>query len=103
MAFIAGVTKPITPDVLANAPELAALAVLENLLSVATQALVAEHSSLREQPWPHELHGEPVSLREARRILRRITPLEAALVRYRIAVLDALPLPVGDDASDLPF
>ena len=96
-------TDLITPELLADAPELATLAVLEKLLLVATQALIAEHSTLRQAPWPLELQEEPATLREARRVLQRISRLQSALPRYQRAVLDAVA-PRGDDkTTDLPF
>jgi hypothetical protein len=98
-----GVTEPITADLLADAPELATLAVLERSLLVATQALIAEHSTLRQVQWPLELQEEPATLREARRVLRRITPLQAALLRYQRAVLEAVGPRGGNQTEDLPF
>jgi hypothetical protein len=93
--------EPITACVLASAPELATLATLEAVLSLARQALLAEHPTLRLDAY----HDEPATLREARCVLRRITPFETALTRYRRAVFDALSLAssVRDSAADLPF
>ena len=97
------VTEPITPDVLADAPELATLVALDTLLSVATQALIAEHSTLRHAQWPLDLQEEPPTLRAARSVLRRISPLRSALLRYRRAVREALAPRAQDDIDALPF
>jgi len=87
---------------LARAPELATLAALENILFVATRALLAEHESLCDDDCLQR-GPEPPTLREARRLLCRFHPLLNAIARYQRAVLAALaPPPLADD-EDLPF
>lgn len=91
----------LDPRTIAEAPELATLAVLDALLFMATRVLVAEHPTLIDDPAPRRM--EPPTLREARRVLRRIYPLQGALVEYRLAVFDALgPKPPGSE-DDTPF
>jgi hypothetical protein len=93
--------RRLHPRTLAQAPELATLVGLEKLLFLATRVLIAEHSTLSEQGRDAR-RAEPATLREARRVLRRISALRAALLSYQRAALDALaPPPVGDD--ELPF
>ena len=93
--------RRLHPRTLAQAPELATLVGLEKLLFLATRVLITEHSTLSEQG-PGTRRGEPATLREARRVLRRVSALQAALLSYQRAALDALaPPPIGDD--ELPF
>jgi hypothetical protein len=93
--------RRLHPRTLAQAPELATLVGLEKLLFLATRVLIAEHSTLSEQR-PRARRVEPATLRQARRVLCRITALRAALLSYQRAALDALtPPPVEDD--ELPF
>ena len=89
---------PLDPRTLARAPELATLAALENILFVATRALVAEHESLCDGDCPQR-DTEPPTLREARRLLCRVHPLRNAIARYQRAVLAALeaPQPLAND------
>jgi hypothetical protein len=93
---------PLDPRTLVRAPELATLAALENILFVATRALVAEHESLCDGDC-RQRGTEPLTLREARRLLFRIHPLRSAIARYQRAVLAALepPQPVADDEDIL--
>jgi hypothetical protein len=86
------------PRLLAQAPELAALALLDVALAISVRALIAEHPTLElDEPLP-----EPLSLRRARRLLGAIYPLQRAAHRYRAAVLAATTAPANDD-DDLPF
>ena len=95
--------NPLDPRTLARAPELATLAALENLLFVATRALIAEHESLCDDDCPQR-GTEPPTLREARRLLCRVHPLQNAIARYQRAVLAALAPPtLPADDKDLPF
>jgi hypothetical protein len=89
------------PRTLAQAPELATLVGLEKLLFLATRVLLAEHSTLSQQP-PLASRCEPATLREGRRVLCRIKTLQQALRRYQHAALDALTPPPVDD-EELPF
>jgi len=89
---------PLSPSDLARAPELAALAIVEDALHTALLALVAEHPSLPDFAAP----GEPASLRRARRLITAAATLDRAMDRYRCAVYEALaPLPFSH--QDLPF
>lgn len=78
---------------LAAAPELAMLALLETALIVCTAALLAEHPTLG-----HELRTdpEPPSLREARRLIAAAHRLRGSVARYRDAVIDSLGAPHHD-------
>ena len=92
---------PLDPKTLAEAPELATLAVLDALLFMTTRVLAAQHRTLDDE-CPDARRGEPPTLREARRVLRRIAPLQDALLRYRVAVFDVLGPPrVENDV--IPF
>jgi hypothetical protein len=78
---------------LAAAPELATLALLDTALDVCTTALLAEHPTL-----DHDLRHdpEPLSLREARRLIAAAHRLRCTVTRYRNAVIDSL-VPRRDD------
>ena len=89
----------VDPRLLAQAPELAALALLDVALAISIRALLAEHPTLEL----HEPEPEPVSLRRARRLLAAIYPLQRATHRYRVAALSALTRPRKDRDDDLPF
>ena len=82
---------------LAAAPELATLALLDTALDVCTTALLAEHPTL-----DHDLRHdpEPLSLREARRLIAAAHRLRCTVTRYRNAVIDSL-VPRRDDTE--PF
>lgn len=82
---------------LAAAPELATLALLESALTVCTKALLAEHPTLNHELRPDP---EPLSLREARRLIAAAHRFRCVLARYRSAVLDGL-VPLRDDTH--PF
>ena len=92
----------LDPRTLARAPELATLAALENILFVATRALIAEHESLCDDDCPRGT--EPPTLREARRLLYRVRPLQNAIARYQRAVLAELaPPPLAVDDEEFLF
>ena len=94
--------NPLDPRTLARAPELATLAALENILFVATRALIAEHESLCDDDCPRGT--EPPTLREARRLLCRVHPLRNAIARYQRTVLAELaPPPLAVDDGDFLF
>ena len=88
----------LEPRLLAAAPELATLALLDDVLVVCKCALFAEHPTLS-----HELRSDPESrsLREARRLLDATDRAHRAVARYRAAVLDSLAPPPDEDR--LPF
>lgn len=87
----------LEPRVLAAAPELASLVLLDTALTVCTTALRAEHPTL-----DHELRPdpEPPSLREARRLIAAAHRLRSTVARYRNAVIDSL-VPLLDNTD--PF
>ena len=72
---------------LAAAPELATLALLETALTVCAAALLAEHPTLGHDLRPDP---EPPSLREARRLIAAANRLLGTVARYRDAVVDSL-------------
>jgi hypothetical protein len=84
---------PLEPRVLVAAPELATLMLLDSALRVCASALRAEHPTLDHQLRPDP---EPLSLREARRLVAAAHRLRRAVARYRSAVLDSL-VPPRDD------
>lgn len=87
----------VDPRLLAQAPELAALALLDVALELSVRALLAEHPTLQLQ----EPRLEPASLRCAQRLLVAVYPLQRAVQRYRESVTAAAVVMQGDD--DLPF
>jgi hypothetical protein len=89
--------SPLDPRLLAAAPELATLALLDSALTVCATALLAEHPTL-----DHDLRldPEPPSLREARRLLAAAQRFRRSVVRYRNTVIDSL-VPRQDDTD--PF
>ena len=87
----------VDPRLLAQAPELAALALLDAALELSVRSLLAEHPTLGLEPGP-----DPVLLRRAQRVLNIISPLQRAVHRYRAAVINI----TGKSAKvhdDLPF
>ena len=96
--------RPLPPRVteLVTAPELAAIALLDAAIEVATAALIAEHMTLIDDFNRPRDQGHVVSL--AHTICRRATGLRDAIVRYTRAVRDAAA-PDDDHApdDDLPF
>jgi hypothetical protein len=90
-------TPRLEPRVLAAAPELATLALLESALTVCTTALRAEHPTLDHDLRPDP---EPPSLREARRLIAAAHRFRGTVARYRNAVIDSL-VPLRDDTD--PF
>jgi hypothetical protein len=87
------------PDhrLLAAAPELATLALLETALTVCIAALLAEHPTLDHDLRPDP---EPSSLREARRLIAAANRCRRTVARYRDAVIDCI-VPLRDDTD--PF
>lgn len=84
--------------ILRLAPELAAIAVLDDALRTALVALLAEHPTLDDH------HGvlEPPTLRRARRLARDAFHLRDTLDAYRDAVLGAVGASTSPD-DDIPF
>ncbi len=93
---------PTVPD-LVDAPELAAIILLEHALDVAASALVAEHMTLIDDFHRPCEQGPVLSL--AYTICRRAGALRDILVRYRRAVRDAAASHADENApdDDLPF
>ena len=87
----------LEPRLLAAAPELATLALLDSAPAVCTTALIAEHPTLGHHLRPDP---EPPSLREARRLLAAVHRSRGTVARYRKAVLDGL-VPLRDHDADL--
>ena len=82
--------SPLTPFVLQDAPELAAIALLEHALDVVRLALLARHTHLLDPdapPWAETAPqpGEAI----AGAFFKRAYPLGLLLRRYRGAVADA--------------
>ena len=94
--------SPTVPD-LVDAPELAAIILLEHALDVAASALVAEHMTLIDDFHLPREQGPVVSL--AHTIRRRAGALRDTLVLYWSAVRDAAAAAATDSApdDDLPF
>jgi hypothetical protein len=88
------------PELLAQAPEMAVLHLLDEALEVACFALFAEHPSLLMDDARRD---DPPTLRLAERLIRRATTMSRELRRYAAAVDDALRPPASDDVPDLPF
>ena len=89
---------PIDRRLLAAAPELASLALLDTALAICTTALLAEHPTLDHDLRPDP---EPPSLREARRLLAAVQRFRCTVARYRSAVIDSLATHRHHDAD--PF
>jgi hypothetical protein len=89
---------PVDHRLLAAAPELATLALLETALTVCTAALLAEHPTLDHDLRPDP---EPPSLREARRLIAAARRFRCTVARYKSAVIDSL-VPLRDHDDD-PF
>lgn len=88
--------RPTVPD-LVDAPELAAVMLLEHALDIATDALLAEHPTLIDDF--ALARDESFALSYAHAICRRAASLRNTLQRYRRAVRDAT-IPVRRDNSD---
>ena len=92
--------SPTVPDLI-DAPELAAIVLLEHALDVAASALVAQHLTLIDDFHRPADQGPVVSL--AHTICRRAGAMRDALVRYRRAVRDAATALDRTPEDDLPF
>jgi hypothetical protein len=90
----------VHPKTLAQAPEFAALALLEVALEVSTRALLAEHPTLDDVC---EAELEPITLRRARRLLAGFYPLKQAIRSYRQAVFAVTRTAQERDIDELPF
>lgn len=81
---------------LAAAPELAVVAIVERALDVLVTTLRNEHPTV-DDPGRRD---DPRSLRRARQLIERIECSRAALQRYTQAVREGFEVAPGDD---LPF
>jgi hypothetical protein len=97
MAPIDAQPSPLELRLLAAAPELATLALLESALTVCSTILQVEHPTLGHDLQPDP---EPPSLLEARRLLAAAHRFRCAVIRYRDTVVDSL-VPLRDDSD--PF
>jgi hypothetical protein len=95
-------SPPTVPDLI-DAPELAAIILLEHALDVAASALLAEHMTLIDDFHNPRQQGAVLSL--ALTICLRASALRDTLVRYRLAVRRAAASDAADRApdDDLPF
>ena len=91
---------PRVPDLI-DAPELAAIILLEHALDVAADALLAEHLTLIDDFQRPRDHGPVDALAHA--ICLRCAVLAETLRRYRHAVSDAATPPARDPADDSAF
>jgi hypothetical protein len=96
-----GVANVLDSRTLAQAPELSTITALDELLAIVVHALAAEHPTLLMDS-EVRAHDGPPSLREARRLIRRVRSLRKTIARYRYAVLDAIT-PTRTTEEDLPF
>jgi hypothetical protein len=92
-------SPPTVPD-LVDAPELAAVMLLEHALDVVTDALLAEHPTLIDDF--AMAHDNGLVLSYAHAIWRRAASLRNILWRYRRAVRDTTK-PVAPPTSDDDF
>jgi len=90
---------PLLPYDLSRAPELGALALVEEALHISVLTLVAEHPTLQNDSDP----DEPASLRRARRLIASAGIFRNALAKYRDAVYLSLCPPPPDLLDDLSF
>jgi hypothetical protein len=91
---------PTVPDLI-DAPELAAIMLLEHALDLASSALVAQHLTLIDDFHRPVDQGRVVSL--AHIICRRAGALRQTLEGYRRAVRDAATADDRTTEDDLPF
>ena len=91
---------PTVPEII-DAPELAAIMLLEHALDVAASALVAQHLTLIDDFHRPADQGPVVSL--AHTICRRARALHQTLAGYRRAVRDAATADDRTHEDDLPF
>ncbi len=88
---------PTVPE-LAQAPELAAVIILEHALDIVREALLAEHTTLVDDFRRPREDGRVVST--AHTICLRAAALRDTLRRYRHAVRDAAASPGVDPVAD---
>jgi hypothetical protein len=98
-ALVAAGPFDITPETFAAAPELAVLALLDGVLHVTRDALLAAQPSLLGEPPAWRVDPELVA---ARSLLRDAAKLERAIVHYRQCLSRRLH-DSADRDDDLPF
>jgi hypothetical protein len=97
---IASPPVDITPEMIAAAPELAVLALLDEALRVTRDALLAAQPSLVGEPPAWRVDPELVA---ARRLLRDVATIERSVAHYWQGVLRRLDDTADRDDDDLPF
>jgi hypothetical protein len=95
-------TPSLTPTVLMEAPELAALAMLRRILDITVQALLAVHPDLLDAHWPDPQEPPTAQSWIAHLILTHVHLLQQDLDRYDQVPPHALERrlkrpPLGDD------
>lgn len=90
-------TPPLTPQTLAQAPELGMITLLDETLHLALLALAAEHPTLDVGDHVHDRSHASPTLLLANRIVDRAQALHRLLDRYRAAVAEAI------GADDSPY
>jgi hypothetical protein len=91
-----------TPNQIADAPELAILCALDEVLDLACRALIAAHPVLGETDAPYWAHEATRQSRTAKQLLAKAHRLRRSVRAYRTATQlarDALQ----DRESELPF
>ena len=89
---------PLTPVTLMLAPELAVLALLDEIVPIATYALHAAHPQLGDL---NPLEPYPPDTKAARRLINCLHRCRWANSRYRHAALEKIP--DQSDDNDIPF
>lgn len=92
--------RPTVADLM-DAPELAAISLLEHALALVRDALLAEHMTLIDDFHRPSEQGRVVALASV--ICRRETALRDLLARYRDAVRDAATPPARQPDDDDRF
>ncbi len=91
---------PVDPIIIAAAPELALLAVLDELVTMTLFALCAAHPGLADGD-PDSREQEDPAQRSARLLVRRLYACRSATSHYRRSTLRDLHDPRDD--ADVPF
>jgi hypothetical protein len=92
--------RPPTPDELADAPELAIVTALDDLLELTLRTLVSVHPQLGDDECPHWARWTSPVSEAAERILAAARSLAAALQAYRHALARIRDDPLD---ADPPF
>jgi hypothetical protein len=94
------VCQPPTPRELVDAPELAILAALDDILTLTLRALVAAHPQLADPECPHWARDGSAERDAAERSLAASAPLSTAIAEYGRATAGRRD---PDDDPDTPF